>query len=84
MMGSQDAGQAPLFYAFNLEDHIPCDHLLRGIDRFMDLSELRQHLASFYSHTGRPSIDPELRSACWSSAIALESARSVGSARRFT
>jgi transposase len=60
MMGSQDAGQAPLFYAFNLEDHIPCDHLLRGIDRFMDLSELRQHLASFYSHTGRPSIDPEL------------------------
>ena len=47
-------------YAFNLEDHIPGDHLLRGIDRFMDLSELRQHLASFYSHTGRPSIDPEL------------------------
>ena len=60
MMGSQGAGQAPLFYAFNLEDHIPSDHLLRGIDRFMDLSELRQHLASFYNHTGRPSIDPEL------------------------
>lgn len=59
-MGSQGAGQAPLFYAFNLEDHIPGDHLLRGIDRFMDLSELRQHLASFYSHTGRPLIDPEL------------------------
>ena len=33
MMGSQGAGQAPLFYAFNLEDHIPGDHLLRGIDR---------------------------------------------------
>lgn len=60
MMGSQGAGQAPLFYAFNLEDHIPGDHLLRGIDRFIDLSDLRQHLASFYSHTGRPSIDPEL------------------------
>jgi transposase len=60
MMGSQGAGQAPLFYAFNLEDHIPADHLLRGIDRFLDLSSLRQHLASFYSHTGRPSIDPEL------------------------
>ena len=60
MMGSQGAGQAPLFYAFNLEDHIPGDHLLRSIDRFMDLRELRQHLASFYSHTGRPSIDPEL------------------------
>lgn len=60
MMGNQGAGQAPLFYAFNLEDHIPRDHLLRGIDRFLDLSELRQHLASFYSRTGRPSIDPEL------------------------
>jgi transposase len=49
-----------LFYAFNLEDHIPADHLLRGIDHFLDLSSLRQHLASFYSHTGRPSVDPEL------------------------
>ena len=34
MMGRQGAGQAPLFHAFNLEDHIPSDHLLRGIDRF--------------------------------------------------
>jgi transposase len=33
---------------------------LRGIDRFLDLTELRQHLADYYSHTGRPSIDPEL------------------------
>jgi transposase len=39
---------------------VPADHLLRGIDRFLDLGELRRHLASFYSHTGRPSIDPEL------------------------
>ena len=34
--------------------------MLRGIDRFLDLGDLRQHLAPFYSHTGRPSIDPEL------------------------
>jgi len=26
----------------------------------LDLTDLRRHLASFYSHTGRPSIDPEL------------------------
>jgi len=38
----------------------PSDHLLRGIDRFLDLGELRRHLAPFYSHTGRPSVDPEL------------------------
>lgn len=60
MMGRQDAGQAPLFYAFNLEDHVPASHMLRGIDRFLDLSELHQHLAPHYSHTGRPSVDPAL------------------------
>src|SRR5438093_2071253 len=60
MMGQQGGGQDRLFYSFNLNDHIPSDHLLRGVDRFLDLSELRKHLASFYSHTGRPSVDPEL------------------------
>jgi len=59
MMG-QRSGQKQLFYSFNLDTHIPADHLLRGIDRCLDLSELRQQLAPFYSHTGRPSIDPEL------------------------
>jgi len=59
MMG-RGAGQKQLFYSFNLDAHVPADHLLRGIDRCLDLRELRQHLASFYSHTGRPSIDPEL------------------------
>ena len=60
MMGCQTGGQDRLFYSFNLEDHVPQKHLLRGIDRFPDLTELRQHLADYYSHTGRPSIDPEL------------------------
>ena len=60
MMGQQGGSQDKLFYAFNLDDHVPRSHLLRGIDRFFDLSELRHHLAPFYSHTGRPSIDPEL------------------------
>ena len=60
MMGSQTSGQDRLFYSFNLDDHVPPNHLLRGIDRFLDLDELREHLAPFYSHTGRPSIDPEL------------------------
>lgn len=60
MMGQQGGGQDRLFYSFNIEDYVPRNHLLRGIDRFLDLSELRRHLAPFYSHTGRPSIDPEL------------------------
>jgi transposase len=34
--------------------------MLRAIDRFVDLSDLRRHLGPFYSSMGRPSIDPEL------------------------
>ena len=60
MMGRQEVAQAPLFYSFNLDAHIPANHLLRGIDRFLDLSELHAHLAAHYSNTGRPSIDPAL------------------------
>ena len=60
MMGPRQEAQAALFYEFSLEDHVPQDHLLRSIDRFVDLSSIRAHLADFYSHTGRPSVDPEL------------------------
>lgn len=60
MMGRRNTYQGQFLYSFNLEEHIPENHLLRGIARFLDLKDLRQHLASFYSHTGRPSIDPEL------------------------
>jgi len=60
MMGQRGGSQDRLFYSFNLDDQVPRGHLLRGIDRFFDLGELRHHLAPFYSHTGRPSIDPEL------------------------
>ena len=60
MMGEGHSGQDQFFYAFNLEDQVPEHHLLRGINRFLDLKGLREHLKPFYSHTGRPSIDPEL------------------------
>lgn len=60
MMGQRGGSQDRLFHSFDLDDHVPCNHLLRGIDCFFDLTELRNHLEPFYSHTGRPSIDPEL------------------------
>jgi transposase len=60
MMGHRQVEQAALFYEFSLERHIPVDHLLRSIDRFVDLEDLRRELAPFYSNIGRPSIDPEL------------------------
>jgi transposase len=49
-----------LFYEFSLDRHIPADHLLRSIDRFVELGELRRELAPFYSTVGRLSIEPEL------------------------
>jgi len=60
MMGPKQEAQGALFYEFSIEDHVPQDNLLRAIDRFVDLSSIRQHLAPFYSNTGRPSVDPEL------------------------
>jgi transposase len=60
MMGERRLGQDALFYEFSLERRVPVDHLLRSIDRFVDLSGVRAHLRPFYSEIGRPSIDPEL------------------------
>jgi len=60
MMGQLEGGTAKLFYEFSLEEMVPQNHLLRKIDRFLDFDDLRSHLKPFYSHTGRPSIDPEL------------------------
>src|SRR6202051_1420559 len=60
MMGHQQVEQAALFYEFSLERHIPTGHLLRSIDRFVEFGELRRGMASCYSTTGRPSVDPEL------------------------
>ncbi len=59
MMGQLPRMQS-LFYYFRLEDQIPDDHLLRLIDRHVDLSFIRDRLKSLYSSTGRPSIDPEV------------------------
>ena len=58
-MGMQTA-PAQLFYDFCLDDHVPEDHVLRRIDRFLDLEKVRTELKPFYSNIGRPSIDPEL------------------------
>src|SRR5829696_8124629 len=60
MMGERRVDQGSLFYEFSLERHVPADHLLRAIDRFVELTDLRVRLAPFYSSVGRPSIDPEL------------------------
>jgi transposase len=60
MMGERREMQEALFYGFSLERHVPGDHMLRKIDRFVDLTGVRAHLEPYYSDVGRPSIDPEL------------------------
>jgi transposase len=60
MMGERQVRQEALFYGFRLEEHVPADHLLRAIDRFVELSDIRRQLEPFYSAVGRPSVDPEL------------------------
>lgn len=44
MMGERQPEQGSLFYRFSLERHVPADHLLRAIDRFVDLSDLMREL----------------------------------------
>jgi len=60
MMGEPVGRQDRLFYEFDLEDMVPAGHLLRRIDAVLELSWLRSELAPYYSHTGCPSVDPEL------------------------
>jgi hypothetical protein len=58
MMGELQVDQHALFHEFSVEEHVPVDHMLCSIDRFVDLGAARRHLAPFYSTTGRPSVDP--------------------------
>jgi transposase len=60
MMGRRKSEQGQLFYAFDLEAVVPDDHQVRRIAAVLDLAWVRAELAPHYSHTGRPSIDPEL------------------------
>ena len=60
MMGRRGAGQGQFFYSFDLDKVVPPDHLVRQIDGILDLTWVHKELAPYYSHTGRPSIDPVL------------------------
>jgi transposase len=60
MMGRRDGGQGQFFYSFDLDRVVPPDHLVRQINGILDLSWVHKELSPYYSHTGRPSIDPVL------------------------
>ena len=60
MMGRLNRDQGQLFYSFCLDEVVPDDHRVREIAAVLDLSWVHAELAPYYSHLGRPSIDPVL------------------------
>src|SRR5215468_11233590 len=60
MMGRRENRQGQFFYSFDLDKVVPPDHLARQIDSVLELNWVHRELASYYSHTGRPSVDPVL------------------------
>jgi transposase len=52
-MGERQIRQEALFNGVSLEEHVPPDHLLRAIDRFVELSDIRRQLEPFCNAMGR-------------------------------
>ena len=59
MLGEHSRSE-PMFYYVRMEELVPENHLLRLVDNHIDLSFIRDKVKHLYSHTGRPSIDPEV------------------------
>ena len=83
MMGRREGGQGQFFYSFDLDKVVPPDHLVRQVESVLDLSWVHKELAPYYSHTGRPSIDPVLMIRMLEWDMCSRYAPSVGSAQRF-
>lgn len=57
MMGKKERGEK-LYYDFSLDDKVPQDHILRRIAEVVDFSFVHEIACPYYSHTGKPSVDP--------------------------
>ncbi len=61
MLDRKDRSQQALFIPGSLNDYVPEDHILKRVNKVLDLSWLRNEVADCYDHTnGRPGIDPEV------------------------
>lgn len=65
MQGPPQKSAPSLFQAVDIESLVPLDHLLRRIDKVLDLSFVRELTAATYAEHGRPSYDPELIARMW-------------------
>lgn len=60
MLGRQERWQEDLFVAAPLRELVPDDHILKRIDRILDLAWPRKEVEACYDTSlGRPGIDPE-------------------------
>ncbi len=59
MLGEKKRSE-PMFYHINVDALIPENHLLRLVTKYVDFSFIREQVKHLYSHTGRPSVDPEI------------------------
>ena len=57
MQGKKNS-DGKLFYQVRLEDFVPQDHIVRRLDRVLDLDYLYAETESYYALDGKPSIDP--------------------------
>ncbi|NIM58293.1 MAG: IS1182 family transposase [Candidatus Aminicenantes bacterium] len=57
MMGKKKL-DSKLFYSLCLEDLVPEDHIVRELEKTVDLDFVRDLCKDYYSHTGQPSVDP--------------------------
>jgi len=59
-MKGKQRREEPMFACVRLEELVPQGHMLRKIDKWIDLSIVHEQTEHLYSHTGRPSVDPEV------------------------
>jgi transposase len=60
VVGNQDRWCEDIFVACPLRDLVPDEHMLKRVDRVLDLSWLQKEVSDSYClENGRPSVDPE-------------------------
>ena len=60
MIGEKKKSDKSFSIIYRPEELIPENHILRLINRYVDFSFIRPRVEHLYSHTGRPSVDPDV------------------------
>lgn len=57
-MQGRKSFEGKIYYNINLDSMVPEGHLLKRLNRLLSFEFVREKTKSYYSHTGKPSIDP--------------------------